>query len=112
MDRKHFKIPNQIDHCFYLWRFIKFQDLVFLTPLAICSMFLYKYLVQQSSCNPFYKQIGFFLSLLPLVVGTTLIYVRPLRFRNNVTLFKYLLWMIQYKFRQRMFFYQKKSEVE
>lgn len=102
-EKKKFKIPNQIDPGMYIWRDVRLLDLVFLTPLAAIGWMIY-YL----SSGIDSLQVKMFFSALPLVLGGSLLFIRPLRERKNVRLYQYIMWRAQFNKRQRLFYFQKK----
>lgn len=102
-ERKKFKIPHQIDNNFYIWRFITVKDLIFLLPTIALGYGIYKLFLTGVSL-----QVQVFFSCLPFIIGSALVFVRPISERKNVNLFQQLRWRIQYNQRQKKFTYQRK----
>ncbi|SFI68170.1 hypothetical protein [Thermoflavimicrobium dichotomicum] len=101
--KKKFKIPNHIDKSFHIWRFITLRDVLILLPLALLGFILYQYILPDLG-----MQIKLTLSLIPLMFGSTAIFVRPIKERSNIMLYDQLKWRYQFNQRQREFLLKKK----
>lgn len=103
-ERKRFKIPRQIDSSVHIWRFVKLSDLVVLSiPLAI-SILLFYWVIYA-----FPLKWRLTISALPTVFVAALIFIKPIRDRNNITLFDLLRYRVQFNQRQKIYYF-KKSE--
>lgn len=102
MERKRFKIPNQIDSSLHVWRFVKLKDLAFLVPPILLSVALFQFL------ESFDFEWRFGISVFPIVSIACLILIHPVRERKNLTLFDVFKAKIEYNNRPRMYYYDKK----
>lgn len=102
--RKRFKIPHQIDHNFYIWRFITIKDLILLLPCIAFGYIIYQYLLPEGIGLEF--QV--FFSCLPFILCAVLIFVRPVQERQNINLFQQVKWRMQYNQRQKKFYYRRR----
>jgi hypothetical protein len=104
-ERKTFKIPHQIDHNFYIWRFITVKDLIFLLPTIALGYVIYQYMLPPTAN----LQFKVFFTCLPFILAAALVFVRPITVRKNINLFQQIRWRIRYNQRQKKFFYQRKA---
>lgn len=105
VERKKFRIPNQIDKSFHLWRSITLVDVLILSPFLSLSVILFIY-VFTSDMMSLYFRVTF--SAMPSVFAATLVFVRPMRERSNIKLFHLLKWRMEFNQRQKRYLYKKK----
>ncbi|SFX75340.1 hypothetical protein SAMN04487866_12246 [Thermoactinomyces sp. DSM 45891] len=107
--RKKFKIPDQIDKGFYFIRSLKFSHLLVLVPLGGLGYFIYQLFPDGDG---FYQQFRMIISFLPLTLGIAGTFMRPIKFRKNVNLFQFIIWVIRFRQRQKVFYFRKKKWME
>lgn len=101
--RKEFKIPNQIDGSFHIWRFVTLKEFLLLLPSFILGYVLYNYVF-----FAFGLQTKAFFAFLPAVLTIAFIFIRPMPERKNINLFHMMKWRMAYNRRQKYFQFKRK----
>ena len=103
--KKKFLIPRQISKELHVWRFVTFQEALFLSLGGFIGYLLYAYMIPNDTSN---QMKVFIISLPPTMIGLFL-FVKPIKVRKNIRLFHVLKWKIDFNNRQRIFYYKKKG---
>lgn len=98
---KRYKIPNQVDSTFHVWKFITLLDILVLTPSAVFCI-LVVWLVEGL------LEVRLVVGLLPVVVTAIAVFVRPIKERPNIRAHRFFRWKIEFNRRQRSFLFKKK----
>lgn len=103
-ERKRYVVPNQIDKRTHLWRFITVMDAICLVPCVGVTYVLYNDIIPQD----FQFAWRVFFSVLPSVIFATILFIRPIKERKNITMFKKLKWILDFNKRQKVYHYKKR----
>lgn len=103
--KKKFQIPRQISKEFHIWRFVTFKEALFLAFGGLIGYLLYSYTIP-SGTN---MQIKVFMIVLPPTIIGLFLFVKPIKQRKNIRLFHYLKWQVEFKNRNKVFYYKKKG---
>ncbi|CAG7643605.1 hypothetical protein ACFQI7_10160 [Paenibacillus allorhizosphaerae] len=101
MERRY-KIPNQVDSTFHIWKFITLVDVFILTPsviFCIAVVWLMNGLLE----------IKLIIGLLPVVLTAVAVFIRPIKERPNIRAFRFFQWKVAFGRRQRTFLFMKKA---
>ncbi|MED1107677.1 hypothetical protein [Bacillus paramycoides] len=104
-DKKRFKVPNQIDKKVHLWRFITVMDAILLVPILYMGYALFNFIIPSNVALEF----RVFFAGMPSAILSTILFIRPIKERKNVTMFQQLKWKTEFKNRQKKFSYKKRS---
>ncbi|MFE5322241.1 hypothetical protein ACFQ88_26545 [Paenibacillus sp. NPDC056579] len=101
MERRY-KIPNQVDSTFHVWKFITLIDVVILAPsVAFCIAVIW--------LADGMLEMKLIVGLLPVVLTSVAVFIRPIKERPNIRAFRFFRWKVAYNRRQRTYLFMKKA---